>query len=1444
MRRLAHLSFAALLAVVGLFLVSSPPLAASAVVHGGSYPIPAARPICLAGDPRCPPPDVTFAPSGGTFSTASQTITVDWCGHATLMAATRQITLNGVNVTSSFSYTTSAKTGCTSHATSTGTVTLATGSNTVTGYIEDNISQAGSNSASYTLSAPPAGPIVDLTPHNGTNRNVALCMANCFDEVLTYSTPAYRSLDQDRSLTLMYRSSQASPVATVTVDVRDTAALTVDHLSIKLLDPNGALVPLLNGPSERPFQNQAGVTLRISAQFSATGVATGAYTYTAIVTSYYTSGAVRSTSKAVRVLIVNETYSTYGAGWSVVGIGKVIPTTDGGVAVTDGSGSIQYFAGPCVLAPCNYGSPAGEFSTMSRTASGWGRRYPDGTTIMFDASGYQTSSQDRFANTTSYAYSSGRLSSITDPVGQVISVSPASGSYAITVPAGRVSTVTLDGSGRVASIQDPVGGYPLSGMLFDGSGVRLTQWTDRRGGVWNVAYDCSYHVATTMAPTIIADGVSKRPLTQSAHVDAQTSACALTLPASAVAAANSSAWTRDARNVPTTYFVDPFFAPTRIIDSLGRVTIITRDTASRVTRVQTPSGHIVASTWTGANLTRTVDSTTGRAINYTYDTRYNLLTSVSGHTPSVVNYLNAAGSLIDSTKVAGAAATKIKYDARGRDTLTIDPEGHTTRRTFGAAVWDNASSVEIGVGHKTTYSYDNAGRLELTVDALSNTARTTYDALNRPRWTVGPRGDSTFFAYDSLYLWKVTDAVHQVYQYDRNALGWVETARDPALRTTTNAYDANGNLTATTNRRGQTVTSSYDALGRPSQLGVDPQRTTTFSYDPADRWLTASNGTSLDTIKLDVAGRRMVEIARRLGQRLVDSSEYDDTLDVRVAVTQPNLGYSGFVRLGYDASYQLSSLLTGGWYTNIGSNADRNASTLGFPSGVTQANSYSADHSKSLVSFTPAGSAVDQAFQVGTHEDSLGRVTTRFHYADTSRVYSYDQAGQLTGYYDQILGGRSCHKDPDQGIVCGYFNQTFLPGESYSYDLVGNRTDGGVSIDPGNRVRAFQGFTLTYDADGNLVRKVKAGVADDSLEWNALGELTRVWRSGIVVAEFTYDGFGRRVTKTASGVVTNYQWDDDHVVAELDGAGNAIARYAFYPGVDKPHSVTTSAGTFVMATETPGNVIGLMPYTSNSVSAQYSYKPFGAMERNDQTVTNSLRFQARPYDPETGYYYFRARYYDPTISRFISEDPAGLAAGMNPYTFESNNPVNSSDPYGLDDGDCRVSDKSACQIDGVTITDTNDGRENGWARNPSDRGGRPWANGPAGLGAGGGPGTRPLTKAEKDAVFRAIRNLLRRPMCRQAGLAAYNYYPERMTTREADQNGFGYVGGDYDPKTDRMSFTDLAFHPEWYAVNSSLQEIVAHEAGHTYLRLSPSQLTKHMMGVRGDTVYNLGAACK
>ena len=69
-------------------------------------------------------------------------------------------------------------------------------------------------------------------------------------------------------------------------------------------------------------------------------------------------------------------------------------------------------------------------------------------------------------------------------------------------------------------------------------------------------------------------------------------------------------------------------------------------------------------------------------------------------------------------------------------------------------------------------------------------------------------------------------------------------------------------------------------------------------------------------------------------------------------------------------------------------------------------------------------------------------------------------------------------------------------------------------------------------------------------------------------------------------------------------------------------------------------------------------------------MANPYMFNGRRLDPETGLYYYRARYYDPQSGRFISEDPLGFASkGVNLYEYVSANPINFVDPSGLQDGD-------------------------------------------------------------------------------------------------------------------------------------------------------------------------------
>ena len=76
------------------------------------------------------------------------------------------------------------------------------------------------------------------------------------------------------------------------------------------------------------------------------------------------------------------------------------------------------------------------------------------------------------------------------------------------------------------------------------------------------------------------------------------------------------------------------------------------------------------------------------------------------------------------------------------------------------------------------------------------------------------------------------------------------------------------------------------------------------------------------------------------------------------------------------------------------------------------------------------------------------------------------------------------------------------------------------------------------------------------------------------------------------------------------------------------------------------------------------YDPWGNLLQGQGT--GGYAFTGREWDTETGLYYYRARYYDSKLGRFVSEDPAGLRSGLNRYAYVANRPINLTDPSGLD----------------------------------------------------------------------------------------------------------------------------------------------------------------------------------
>jgi RHS repeat-associated protein len=108
---------------------------------------------------------------------------------------------------------------------------------------------------------------------------------------------------------------------------------------------------------------------------------------------------------------------------------------------------------------------------------------------------------------------------------------------------------------------------------------------------------------------------------------------------------------------------------------------------------------------------------------------------------------------------------------------------------------------------------------------------------------------------------------------------------------------------------------------------------------------------------------------------------------------------------------------------------------------------------------------------------------------------------------------------------------------------------------------------------------------------------------------------------------------------------------------------SSDGAVFYYAQELPGHVAGLIN-TADQVVNTYEYDPWGQALGTTEQVPQPLEYGGREYDSETGFYYNRARYYDPQLGRFISEDPIGLAGGINGYVYGRNDPVNARDPSG------------------------------------------------------------------------------------------------------------------------------------------------------------------------------------
>ena len=116
-------------------------------------------------------------------------------------------------------------------------------------------------------------------------------------------------------------------------------------------------------------------------------------------------------------------------------------------------------------------------------------------------------------------------------------------------------------------------------------------------------------------------------------------------------------------------------------------------------------------------------------------------------------------------------------------------------------------------------------------------------------------------------------------------------------------------------------------------------------------------------------------------------------------------------------------------------------------------------------------------------------------------------------------------------------------------------------------------------------------------------------------------------------------------------------------GLDERYARTNTAGvTHTYLPDAIGSTTGLVA-SSGAITGTFTYEPYGTSTQSGADSTG-LRFTGRAEDTPNLMYY-RARFYNPRTSRFISEDPIGLAGGYNLYAYVGGSPTNATDPMGL-----------------------------------------------------------------------------------------------------------------------------------------------------------------------------------
>ena len=334
------------------------------------------------------------------------------------------------------------------------------------------------------------------------------------------------------------------------------------------------------------------------------------------------------------------------------------------------------------------------------------------------------------------------------------------------------------------------------------------------------------------------------------------------------------------------------------------------------------------------------------------------------------------------------------------------------------------------------------------------------------------------------------------------------------------------------------------------------------------------------------------------------------------------------------------------------------------------------------------GSGVQSVYQY----DRLGRTTAIEHRDRLSGVtlaahtQSFDAASRVIGTGSLADGATGLTLDA-AGRLIGAVH-TAIADEAFAYDAAGNRISGQTILDPANRLVQDEDFTYTYDHAGNRTSRTDRTTGSvTTYTWDHRDRLIEVRGAdaagnlGFRVL-YGYDGADRLVTRQvdASGdgvfeLTERYVIEGDHILVVVDAADQVTERNLHGVRTDEvlatadPRAADPAAAVHFTLADPRGSITDTAAGPATGAVAVLNHRVFDAygqvITQTAPAAATRFTYTGRVADPVTALTYHRARWSDPAVGRFVSEDPIRFAGGLsNLSDYVGASPYDRTDPSG------------------------------------------------------------------------------------------------------------------------------------------------------------------------------------